>query len=96
MEGTARAGGRRRTKVGSGMNPSRRPTRYEIRVLGALDARWSTWFADLDVASDAAGETVLSGVLADQAALHGVLTRVRDLGLPLIAVRRLDPDANNA
>ncbi len=65
---------------------------YEIRVLGALDARWSAWFAGLDVSSNAVGETTLRGPLRDQAALHGVLARVRDLGLSLVAVRRLDCD----
>lgn len=78
------------------MNTRERVIRYEVRVLGGLDARWSAWFADLEVASDAAGETTLSGPLPDQAALHGVLARVRDLGLPLIAVRRLDPDPRRA
>jgi ketosteroid isomerase-like protein len=67
-------------------------SRYEIRVQGALDAHWSAWFADLDVASNARGETTLTGPLRDQAALHGVLARVRDLGWPLIAVRCLDRD----
>jgi hypothetical protein len=74
------------------MNAPEQPCSYEIRVLGALDARWSTWFAGLDVSSTAVGETTLTGPLRDQAELHGVLARVRDLGLPLIAVRRLDHD----
>jgi hypothetical protein len=78
------------------MNTPGRPVRYEIRVLGVLDDRWSAWFAGLDVASDAVGETTLTGPLPDQAALHGVLARIRDLGLPLIAVRRLDPDSGEA
>jgi hypothetical protein len=64
---------------------------YEIRVLGTLDDRWSSWFSGLHVASNPTGETTLTGPLRDQAALHGVLARVRDMGLPLIAVRRLDP-----
>ena len=78
------------------MNAREQAIRYEIRVLGVLDSRWSAWFAGLDVASDAGGETTLTGPLPDQAALHGVLARVRDLGLPLIAVRRLDLDPTNA
>jgi hypothetical protein len=71
---------------------------YEIRVLGVLDARWSAWFAGLDVSSGASGETTLTGPVRDQAELHGVLARVRDLGLPLVAVRRLDcpPDLAEA
>jgi ketosteroid isomerase-like protein len=63
---------------------------YEIRLMGALDARWSSWFGGLSVASNARGETILTGSIRDQSALHGVLGRVRDLGLPLIAVRCLD------
>ena len=66
-------------------------TRYEIRVRGILDERWTTWFEDLHVSSDGE-ETVISGPVADQAALHGVLMKVRDLGLFLISVRHLDPD----
>jgi hypothetical protein len=58
---------------------------YEIRVKGHLAADWSDWFAGLAVCQEPSGETVLSGPL-DQAALHGVLAKVRDLGLVLIAV----------
>ena len=61
--------------------------RYEIRVEGHLAADWSDWFEGLAVCQEANGETVLSGTL-DQAALHGVLTKVRDLGLTLVAVNR--------
>ena len=66
-------------------------SRYEIGVKGILDGRWTTWFEDLQVSSDGQ-ETVISGPVADQAALHGLLTKVRDLGLFLISVRHLDPD----
>jgi len=66
-------------------------SRYEIRVKGILDGRWTAWFEDLQVTSDG-DETVICGPVADQAALHGVLTKVRDLGLFLISVRHLDPD----
>ena len=66
-------------------------SRYEIRVKGILDRRWTTWFEDLQVSSDGE-ETVISGPVADQAALHGLLTKVRDLGLFLISVRHLEPD----
>ena len=62
---------------------------YEIRVDGVLDSRWGAWFDGLQV-SDDGEETVISGLLADQPALHGLLTKVRDLGLCLISVRRLD------
>jgi hypothetical protein len=68
------------------------PARYEVRVQGVLDDRWSAWFEGLQVSSDERGQTTITGPVADQAALHGLLARVRDLGLPLLAVRRLDPD----
>jgi hypothetical protein len=57
-----------------------------------LDNRWSAWFEGLRIASDQRGQTTITGPVADQAALHGLLAKVRDLGLPLLAVRRLDPD----
>ena len=66
-------------------------SRYEIRVKGVLDQRWTAWFEDLQITSHGQ-ETVISGPVADQAALHGLLTKVRDLGLFLISVRHLDPD----
>jgi hypothetical protein len=67
------------------------PARYEIRIEEILEERWSEWFGGLTLERDG-DETVLSGTLADQAALHGVLERVRDLGLSVIAVRRLSPE----
>jgi hypothetical protein len=63
--------------------------RYEIRVEGHLAADWSDWFEGLIVCQEANGETVLSGRM-DQAALHGVLAKIRDLGLTLVAVQRTD------
>jgi hypothetical protein len=66
-------------------------THYEIRVEGELDARWSDWFEGLEVTSDASGQTTITGPVADQAALHGLLTRVRDLGLKLVSVHPIDP-----
>jgi hypothetical protein len=65
------------------------PARYEIRVAGVLDGRWAAWFNGLQVSTQGE-ETVICGPLADQPALHGLLTKVRDLGLCLISVRRLD------
>jgi hypothetical protein len=65
---------------------------YEIRLTGHLDARWATWFDGLTVSHDSDGTTVLSGPIADQAALHGLLQRARDLGLPLVSVTRHEPD----
>jgi hypothetical protein len=68
------------------------PARYELRVHGVLDPRWSAWFDGLQLTNDQAGQTTIAGPVADQAALHGLLTKIRDLGLPLLAVRRIDPD----
>ena len=65
------------------------PARYEIRVDGVLDDRWADWFGGLQVSSDGT-QTVIAGPLPDQPALHGLLARVRDLGLCLISVRQLD------
>jgi hypothetical protein len=65
------------------------PARYEIRVAGVLDGRWAVWFNGLQISSQDE-ETVIRGLVADQPALHGLLTKVRDLGLCLISVRRLD------
>lgn len=65
---------------------------YEIRVKGRLDDRWSAWFDGLTVERIVDGTTVLRGPIADQAALHGLLQRVRDLGLELISVARLTPN----
>ena len=66
--------------------------RYEIRVEGVLDAGWSAWFDGLEVAGDEGGrQTAITGPVVDQAALHGLLAKVFDLGLPLISVRRLPP-----
>ena len=64
--------------------------RYEIRLAGRLDERWAAWFDGLSVRQSDDGTTVISGPIADQAALHGLLQRVRDLGLPLISVERVD------
>ena len=65
---------------------------YEIRVQGRLDKARQVWFGSMTLSYDARGNTVLLGP-ADQAALHGVLARIRDLGLPLLSVRRIPPDA---
>lgn len=61
---------------------------YRITIKGALDDTWSTWFDGMAVAHDANGDTTLEGAVRDQTALHGLLARVRDLGLTLIAVER--------
>ena len=71
------------------MSASGGPGWYEIRVAGVLDGRWFAWFDGLQISAQGE-ETVISGLLADQPALHGLLTKVRDLGLCLISVRRVD------
>jgi hypothetical protein len=68
-----------------------RPGRYEIRLKGRLDARWGAWFDGLTVTQDSDGTTVIGGPVADQAALHGLLQKTRDLGLPLISVNYVNP-----
>ncbi len=73
----------------SGTTPPERPGDwYEIRVQGRLDGRWSTWFDGLELSAADDGTTVLRGLVADQAALHGLLHKLRDLGLPLLSVAR--------
>ena len=66
------------------------PGLYEIHLKGHLDDRWAAWFSGLTITREADGNTRLTGVIVDQAALHGFLRKVRDLGLPLIAVLRRD------
>ena len=65
------------------------PTIYQIRVKGHLESQWADWFGDLTVTLDVNGETLLTGPVADQAALHGLLRKVRDLGIPLVSVVRV-------
>jgi hypothetical protein len=65
---------------------------YEIRIQGHLGARWIAWFDGLSPTNEPGGTTLLAGSVADQAALHGLLQRVRDVGLPLVSVSRLAPD----
>jgi len=69
-----------------------RPTVYRIRIKGHLDAARSGWFGDLAITWPGADETLLVGIVADQSALHGLLARIRDLGLPLVGVQRVEPD----
>jgi len=73
----------------AGVSGTTWPSRYEIRVEGILDRRWMAWFEGLEIDTDDS-QTVISGRVADQAALHGLLNRVCDLGLVLLSVRRLD------
>ncbi|HEY2519099.1 MAG TPA: hypothetical protein VGJ19_03240 [Streptosporangiaceae bacterium] len=67
------------------------PGRYEIRVKGHLDNRWAAWFDGMTLTHGSDGTTVIHGPVADQAALHGLLQKTRDLGLPLISVNHVAP-----
>ena len=67
------------------------PGRYEIRVKGHLDTRWAAWFDGRAIAHDSDGTTIIHGSVADLAALHGLLQKIRDLGLPLISVNHIAP-----
>ena len=65
---------------------------YQIRIKGHLDREWTDWFGGLTITLEDNGETLLTGPVVDQAALHGLLKRVRDLGMPLLSVICVDPD----
>ncbi len=67
------------------------PAAYHLRVNGHLDQHWSPWFGDLTLTHEADGTTSLTGAVPDQAALHGLLTKIRDLGVTLISVAIIDP-----
>ncbi len=69
---------------------------HEIRVEGHLDERWADWLEGLRFTHESDGTTTLTGPLADQAALHGVLNRIRDLALPIVSVRRVRAAAERA
>jgi hypothetical protein len=68
------------------------PDVYEIRLKGHLDARWAAWFEGLTLHQNSDGTTVIRGPVVDQAALHGLLQKVRDIGLPLVSVSRVNPE----
>jgi hypothetical protein len=71
------------------------PGQYEIRIKGHLDDRWADWFEGLTITREDNGETRLRGLVVDQTALHGLLRKVRDLGLPLLSVIQVDPKQAN-
>ncbi len=84
----------RDTMMSNEINPKTdlgEPMIYQIRINGHLDPHWSDWFAGLTITLEDNGETLLTGPVVDQAALHGVLRKVRDVGLPLLSVTRLKP-----
>ena len=65
------------------------PTTYQVRIKGHLGPEWADWFGGLAITLENNGDTLLTGLVVDQAALHGVLRRVRDLGMPLVSVRQM-------
>jgi hypothetical protein len=67
------------------------PVHYEIRVKGHLDTRWAAWFDGLSLTNENDGTTAIEGPVADQAALHGLLQRLRDVGVPLLSVTQVNP-----
>ncbi len=72
------------------------PGLYEIRIKGHLDDRWSDWFGGLTIMLEEDGNTLLTGPVVDQAALHGLLKKVRDLGMPLVSVCPVEPGPSDA
>ncbi len=77
-------------------SPHHNPGRYEIRLRGHLEPRWAAWFDGLSLTNESDGTTVIYGPVVDQAALYGLLQKVRDLGLPLVSVTQVQPDQPNA
>lgn len=68
---------------------------YQIRIEGQLDQQWTDWFEGLTITQEADGKTVLTGHVVDQSALHGLLKKVRDLGMPLVSVNRIETDESS-
>jgi len=77
------------------MNPDQ-PMIYQIRIKGHLGRHWTDWFEGLAITLEDNGDTLLTGPVVDQAALHGVLKKVRDLAMPLVSVMRVKPDPADA
>jgi hypothetical protein len=76
-------------------NPEADPSQfmvYQIRIKGHLGRQWTDWFGGMTITLEDNGETLLTGTVVDQSALHGLLKKVRDLGMPLISVIRVEPD----
>ena len=83
------------SKLNSEMNPGQ-PMVYQIRVKGHLGREWTDWFGGLTITLEDNGETLLTGPVVDQAALHGVLRKVRDVGMPLLSVICVRPGQADA
>ncbi len=81
------------------LNPKTDPSQamvYQIRLKGHLGRQWTDWFGGLTITLEDSGDTLLTGPVVDQAALHGLLKKVRDLGLPLLSVNRVEPGQADA
>jgi hypothetical protein len=70
-----------------------KPGVYQIRVKGTLNERWSDWFGGFSIVPQANNQTLLTGSVTDQISLHGLLSKIRDLGLPLVSVNHVEPDS---
>ena len=80
--------------MANGLHPETDPYQpmiYQIRIKGHLGSQWTDWFGGLKVTLEDDGDTLLTGPVADQAALHGLLKKVRDLGMPLVSAKRVKP-----
>ena len=77
------------------IDPSQ-PMVYQIRIKGHLSRQWMDWFEGLTITLEEDGDTLLTGPLIDQAALHGLLKKVRDLGMPLVSIHRVETDRADA
>jgi len=85
--------------ISNQLNPNTDPSEpmiYQIRLKGHLGHQWTDWFGGLSITLEDNGDTLLTGLVVDQAALHGLLRKVRDLGMPLLSINRLQPDQADA
>jgi hypothetical protein len=82
-------------KLPSKTDPAQ-PTVYQIRIEGHLGSQWTDWFEGLTITLEEDGDTLLTGPVVDQPALHGLLKKVRDLGIPLLSVNRAEPSQADA
>jgi hypothetical protein len=88
------AGHERYRGMSNKLNPIRDPGQplvYQIRIKGHLGRQWTDWFGGLTITLEEDGDTLLTGPVVDQAALHGLLKKVRDLGMPLVSVSPIEP-----